>query len=63
MNDVLTHVEKGLVETAKLLVATHIEMGYEVIVVPPPSVSAVPARGREMTKQNLSGTSNPVSLL
>ena len=40
-------------ETAKLLVATYIEMGYEVIVVPPPSVSAVPARGREARKRKL----------
>ena len=37
-------------------------MGYEVIVVPPPSVCAVPARGREARKRNLSITSNPVSL-
>ena len=37
-------------------------MWYDAIVVPPPSVYAVPARGREARKRNLSIRSNPVSL-
>ena len=39
------------------------EMRYEVIVVPPPSVCAVLAKGSEARKGNLSIVSNPVSLM
>ena len=38
------------------------EMWYDMIVVPRPSVCAVPARRREARKRNLSIASNPVSL-